>query len=48
MIILELQMLELEFRFDGVVPNDINGYTLVLTNKLLSISIDGKRHFVLI
>ena len=39
---------KVEFKFDGVVPNDINGYVLVLTNKLISISSDGQRHFDLI
>ena len=39
---------KVEFKFDGVVPNDINGYALVLTNKLVSISSDGQRHFDLI
>ena len=34
-----------EFKVDGVVPNDINGYELVLTNKLISIGSDGQRHF---
>ena len=33
--------IRVEFRFDGVVPNDINGYALVLTNKLVSVSSDG-------
>ena len=42
------QPIEVEFKFDEVVPNDINGYALVLTNKLVSISIDGQRHFDLI
>ena len=42
------QPIKVEFKFDGVVPNDINGYALVLTNKLLSISSDGQRHFDLI
>ena len=37
-----------EFKFDGVVPSDVNGYALVLTNKLVSISSDGQRHFDLI
>ena len=27
-----------EFKLDGVVPNNVNGYALVLTNKLVSIS----------
>ena len=39
---------KVEIKFDGVVPNDINGYALVLTNKLVSISSDGQRHFDLI
>ena len=42
------QPIIVEFKFDGVVPNDINGYALVLTNKLISISSDGQRHFDLI
>ena len=36
------QPIIVEFIFDGVVPNDINGYALVLTNKLISISSDGQ------
>ena len=42
------QPIKVEFKFEGVVPNDINGYALVLTNKLVSISSDGQRHFDLI
>ena len=42
------QPIKVEFKFDGVVPNDINGYALVLTNKLVSISSDGQRPFDLI
>ena len=42
------QPIKVAFKFDGVVPNDINGYVLVLTNKLISISSDGQRHFDLI
>ena len=42
------QPIKLEFKFEGVVPNDINGYALVLTNKLVSVSSDGQRHFDLI
>ena len=42
------QPIKVEFKFDGVVPNDINGYALVLTNKLVSVSSDGQRHFDLI
>ena len=36
---------KVEFKFDGVVPNNVNGNALVLTNKLVSISSDGQRHF---
>ena len=36
---------KVEFKLDGVVPNDIHGYALVLTSKLVSISSDGQRHF---
>ena len=42
------QPIKVEFKFDGVVPNDINGYALVLTNKLVSVGSDGQRHFDLI
>ena len=42
------QPIKVEFKFDRVVPNDINGYALVLTNKLFSISSDGQRPFDLI
>ena len=42
------QPIKVEFKFDGVVPNDTNVYALVLTNKLVSISSDGQRHFDLI
>ena len=42
------QPIKLEFKFEGVVNNDINGYALVLTNKLVSVSSDGQRHFDLI
>ena len=42
------QPIKVEFKFDGVFPNGINGYALVLTNKLISISSDGQRHFDLI
>ena len=36
---------KVEFKFDGVIPAGIYGYALVLTNKLISISSDGQRHF---
>ena len=42
------QPIKVYFKFDGIVPNDINGYALVLPNKLVSISSDGNRHFDLI
>ena len=42
------QPIKVEFKFNGFVPDDINGYALVLTNKLISISSDGQRHFDLI
>ena len=42
------QPIKLEFKYDGVVPNGINGYALVLTNKLITISNDGQRHCDLI
>ena len=35
----------MEVKFDEVSPNDIKGYTLVLTNKLVNISSDGQRDF---
>ena len=40
------QPFNVEFKFDGIVAKDINGYALVLTNKLVSASSDG--HFELI
>ena len=36
--------IKVEFKFDGVVPNDINGYALVLTIQLVSMGSDGQRH----
>ena len=39
------QPIKVEFKFDGVDPTDIDGYALVLTNKLISISSDGQRMF---
>ena len=42
------QPINVVFKFNGVVPNDIKGDALVLTNKLVSISSDGQRHFDLI
>ena len=42
------QPIKVEFKFTGVVPAGIYGYALVLTNKKISISSDGQRHFDLI
>ena len=42
------QPVKVESKFDGVTPNDINGYALVLTKKLVSVSSDGLRNFDLI
>ena len=42
------QPIKMEFKFTGVVPAGIYGYALVLTNKRISISSDGQRHFDLI
>ena len=42
------QPIKVEFKFNNVVPAGIYGYALVLTNKLISISSDGQRHFDLI
>ena len=42
------QPIKVEFKFNGVVPNEINGYALVLTNRIISKSSDGQRHFDLI
>ena len=42
------QSFKVQFKFDGIVPNNVNGYALVLTNKLISIGSDGPRHFDLI
>ena len=42
------QPIKVEFKFDGVVHNDVNGHALVLTNRLISISSDGQLHFDLI
>ena len=42
------QPIKVECKIDGLVPYNVNGYALVLTNKLVYISIDGQRHFDLI
>ena len=39
------QPIKIEFKFEGVVHDDISGYALVLTNKLVSVSSDGLRLF---
>ena len=40
--------IKVEFKFDQPIPAGIYGYALVLTNKKISISSDGQRHFDLI
>ena len=40
--------IKVEFNFDRALPGGIYGYALVLTNKKISISSDGQRHFDLI
>ena len=42
------QLNKVEYKIDGLVPGNINGYALVLMNKLVSKSNDGQRHFDLI
>ena len=42
------QSIEVECELDEVVPNVVNGYALVLTTKLFSVSSDGQRHCDLI
>ena len=42
------QPIKVEFKFTGVVPAGIYGYSLVLNNKRISISSDGQRQFHLI
>ena len=42
------QPIKVEFIFDGLVPNNVNGYALVLTNELVSLSSVGQRNFDLI
>ena len=39
------QPIKVDFKINGLVPNDINGYALVLTNKLVSMSSHAQRHF---
>ena len=40
--------IKVEFKFDKPIPAGIYGYALVLTNKKISFSSDGQRHFDLI
>ena len=42
------QPIKLEIKTEGVVPNDIKEYALVLKNKLVSVSSDRQQHFDLI
>ena len=42
------QPIKVEFKFSENIPAGINGYALVLTNKLISISSDGQRMFDLV
>ena len=42
------QPIKVEFKYSGNVDAGIYGYALVLTNRLVSISSDGQRHFDLI
>ena len=42
------QPIKVELKFDGAVPVGIYGYSLVLTNKKISISSVGQRHFDLL
>ena len=47
-VFLASQPIKVEFNFDGLVPNDNNGYAIMLTKKLVSVSSDGQRRFDLI
>ena len=40
--------IEVEFKFSENILAGIHGYALVLTNRLLSMSSDGQRHFDLV
>ena len=42
------QPFKVEYKFDGVVLNEVNGYALVLKKKLRSVISDEQRHFDLI
>ena len=39
------EAIKTEFKFDRVIPKNIDGFALKLTTKLVSISRDGQRHF---
>ena len=47
-ILKNAQPIKVDFKFSENVPAGIYGYALVLTNKLVSKSSDGQRHFDLI
>ena len=40
--------IEVDFKIDGGVPNDMNGYALVLTDSMVSVSSDGQRRYDLV
>ena len=42
------QPVKVEFQLNGNIPDDTNGYALLLTNKLFSIVSDGQKQFDLI
>ena len=42
------QPIKVEYKIDGIVPKNVKGYALVLTNNLVSLSSDGQSHFDLI
>ena len=42
------QTIEIEFKFSENISAGVYGFALVLTNKLVSINSDGRRHFGLI
>ena len=44
-ILTAAQPIKVEFKFNVAVPTDINGYALVLTNNIVSISSDGQKLF---
>ena len=42
------QTMKVEMKFSEDSPADVNGYALVLTNGLISLKSDGRKHFNLI